>query len=361
MAERYVPSPEEIARAEGMLTDEQREMSAVRERYFLQEIDHWFDTHLDADLERRQPTPEEAEGMERKLDALADAMHGSPARWLLDGALNISLYRGAWLGVHKDVDISVYAEDLAAFEAHLAGKGYGLFLSRETAEGKKMLERTDAVGIAEGAGHPLVARIDGQGRRVPGDLSFIDLHLLRRNEAGEETFWRGALPKEWLLPRPFPRPDGAMVNASHPARTAFYKLHQGRRYDRTDLRALAASGQLSPGDLDDIERMVMTGDAGVEAFFRETAAALHPRLREGMTAAEVRNAFLADPVLAQGVERDPARALQAQAFCADVARDFPSDPEALAGRFSRAFGLQEVSMRLQDGIRELRAALPSQG
>ncbi len=100
--EKYIPSQEEITRAEEMMTPKQREASEIREKFMFQERDPFDDflEHIDQNAERREPTSEEKTRMDNNLIKLGQIFSDSNLNWQLDGALNISLMKGEYIGIH---------------------------------------------------------------------------------------------------------------------------------------------------------------------------------------------------------------------------------------------------------------------
>ena len=107
--EKYTPSQEEINLAEEMMTPEQKEASEIRERFQFQEHDPFsnFLEQIDKNDERREPSPDEKIKMDNRLKELGRIFSNSSIMWQLDGAMNISLMAGKYIGIHKDTDISV--------------------------------------------------------------------------------------------------------------------------------------------------------------------------------------------------------------------------------------------------------------
>lgn len=251
------------------MTPEQRRMSEERAEFHLQELPPWDDfevNSVDENYERRQPTPEQREQMIRTLEELGDLMAGTDARWQLDGAMNISLYGGDFIGVHKDTDISVEPEDLPSLEGHLLRRGFALFESqtRDDVNGPRRLKRVSADQVRRSGGENVaVNRVDERGKIIPGgDLNSIDLHLIRRDAEGRGVGNKGTpLPERWMFPSQRGMSGGPEISTSHPARTLYYKLYQGRNYDFTDLDRLAETGVLTEQDIDEVEQ-VLGGRAG---------------------------------------------------------------------------------------------------
>ncbi|HLD20708.1 MAG TPA: hypothetical protein VJB64_01280 [Patescibacteria group bacterium] len=248
---------------------EQQEPDKEQEPVRFQERDPFDDflAHIDQGGVRREPTPEERERMDRSLVALGNLFEGAQVRWQLDGAINISLLSGDYIGIHKDIDLSIDADDLESVEKLLEPRGYALFLSSlkdpTQPRGKKMMERVSAARFREAAEkdeathHPMIARIDARGMiQEGGDLNFIDTHIVRRDEEHRPIGWGGiSLPKEWYEPQSVDV-KGTRVQISHPAKVAYFKLHGDRVYDQMDLRPLAKSGRLSRADMMTIRELV---------------------------------------------------------------------------------------------------------
>ena len=116
---KYQPTPEDLARAEAMMSDEQRQLSEIRSKFWEQRRPAWesFADKIDENFERRRPSNSETVEMNERLHHLADLFRDSKVEWLLDGALNISLLKGDWIGFHKDVDVSVEKDQLEMLEA----------------------------------------------------------------------------------------------------------------------------------------------------------------------------------------------------------------------------------------------------
>jgi hypothetical protein len=260
--ERYIPSPEEIRKAEEIMTPEQKISSEIRNRFKFQERDPFDDfmEHIDQDAERRSPTPEEKKQMDANLVKLGEIFRDSEVNWHIDGALNISLLKGEYIGIHKDVDISIEQSELEKTDGQLERNGYGLFLSypkdSKEPKGKKIMERVSFQEFTDDqSGHLMIAAIDEQGKIKEGDsLNFIDVHLVKRNEKGNPTGWSGAeLPLKWFEAQPI-QFQGQEVHLSHPAKVAYFKIHSERNYDQTDLKALAETGSLSIEDINEIQQ-----------------------------------------------------------------------------------------------------------
>ncbi len=301
--EKYTPTPEEMQKAEEMMTPEQKKATEEREKFFIQEQEAWDDEGWVGKNEvRKIPDGKEQKRMDEDLKKLGSIFRGSNVRWQLDGASNISLMKGDYIGVHKDTDISVEPDDLEALDAHLSKKGYGLFLSYvenpDDEKSKKLMKRVGARGLREASGVKdyMIAAIDERGKILKNEqLNFIDTHLIQRNADEKPLGYSGAiLPEEWLEPQPMEF-NGETVNLSHPARVAYYKLHMTRKYDTADLMAMVETGKLSIADMDEIETVIKTE---VENYKKRGAMVLRPvweKINKNMSADDIFGLFSEDP------------------------------------------------------------------
>jgi hypothetical protein len=107
------------------MTHDQKKDSEIRAKNWEQEQAPWvpFDEdNIDENFERKPATPEQKEDMDRRLTELADAFEGSNLNWHMDGALNISLMNGKYIGNHKDVDLSIEKKNLPHLKLNCSKK-----------------------------------------------------------------------------------------------------------------------------------------------------------------------------------------------------------------------------------------------
>lgn len=246
---------------------------------------------------RRIPTSEDHKEMDTKLDLLSDLLSGTSVRWQLDGALNISLLKGDYIGVHKDVDLFVEPEDLEDLEKHLYTQGYAFFLTvgHEDPNKKGMVWAT-AGEIRESEKDRSLVAIDKNGNiRFDHPLNFIDIHLVKRNAEGKPLGYEQAeLPESWYTPKPFTY-QGKKFFLSHPAKVAYFKLHYGRPYDLVDLQELAATGTLTLEDIDTIEEILCKEEEAVKRRIEFVVRRVSPQIKKGMTGETLYQIFSADP------------------------------------------------------------------
>lgn len=262
----YTPEQEEIDKEEEMTAKKHHKIPEHWAQLRVQEQPPWedFGEKIDDNFERRRPSSEAVQKINKSLEELSMVFEGSDVNWHLDGALNISLMNGAgenpdnYIGEHKDVDISVEKSDLEALEAQLLKAGYGLFLSRtDDKANNKVLRRVGHRYFTESASeHLLIAAIDENGKiRNDKTLNFIDIHIIQRDKDGRPLGILGTpIPEKWAQPQLLEF-HGKHINISHPGKVLYYKLHQGRNYDITDVQKLIETGKISNEDIDDIEKI----------------------------------------------------------------------------------------------------------
>ncbi len=300
--EGYQPTGEDIQKAEGFLdaAPALKAQSKERAKYHFQESAVLFHDFMDSNdlykdtTERRQPSVQEKERIDRYLTDLGNLLKGSGVRWNIDGALNISLMRGQYIGVHRDIDISVEEEDLEKLDEALGRKGYGIFLSenlQDDPEGKRKLERVGAMAVRnEQNRHLVIAKINEQGAITPGEqLNYLDVHLIRRGKDGGTLAGEGATMSEsWDQAQPVEF-NGTELRLSHPAKVAYYKLRQGRdgqqrqgrAYDTNDLKLLVESGSLTFEHVNDIELLLQKEQAARNELIKNGISALKPEMDAG--------------------------------------------------------------------------------
>lgn len=303
--EKYIPSPEEV------ITPEQKATLKTRERFKFQERPQFLDesvTEQDKGDVRRTPTPEERETIDKNIKKLGKIFESSDVRWQLDGALNISLMKGDYIGVHKDVDLGIESDDLEKLDDQLGRNGYGLFLSTEhpTDPTKRQMERVDAQQFREAPeAHLMIAAIDEQGKIKENEtLNYVDVHLVKRDEQGNPLgHGEIKLPSKWYESQP-KNYQGAEINLSHPTKVAYFKIHGIRPFDATDLRTLAEIGNLTIEDVDDVgqvlEQEFLQRRQAAETILNRVTANITPET----TADRIYDAFTNEPMIAERLQRD---------------------------------------------------------
>lgn len=296
--ENYTPSQDEINEAQNAMTDTQRKDSETRAKNWEQEQLPWEpfdDKHIDENFERKPITSEQENELNHRLEELGEVFKNSNLNWHLDGALNISLMNGGkYIGYHKDVDVSVEKEELAKLEAHLLKNGYGLFLSRtEGKEKNKVMRRVGYENFHDSeTEHMMIAAIDEKGKiRRDKFLNFVDVHIAERNAERQLLGKVGiVLPEKWAKPYPIEL-QGQQINLSHPGKVLYFKLHQGRDYDPTDIKRFIETGKLTIDDFNEVEKIIenefIEKKIKGKQIFDEVASKIKPQ----MSADEILNIF----------------------------------------------------------------------
>lgn len=369
--ERYQPTPEETAKAEAAMTPEQKAASEERAAFKYQERAPFSDEigkSFIETAERRQPTDEERRNMDQDMADLSQMTVGSDTRWSIDGARNISLMRGDYIGVHKDVDISIEAEDLSKLDASLAKDGYGLFISypKDAANphGQKIIERMGASGLArhEG-GDAVIMAIESNGKlRETKGLNAIDVHVVKRDAEGHPVGPEGnnTLPDKWYEPQPTSY-QGHELNISHPAKVAYFKLRQDRPYDLMDLKPLVESGKLTDEDIQDVEEAVENDFASRRQKGERIVSEMAARLKPEMGMEDIRKAIAENPYMTKKLAgtTDPAERRKMEAAIRSIAKSLADPRERSVEKFRdtlfSTFGVAEAEAKMRDKVRQLRA------
>ncbi|MBD3299734.1 MAG: hypothetical protein GF347_00070 [Candidatus Moranbacteria bacterium] len=296
MFEKYKPTEADFRKAEDMMTSEQKRASEIRERYWEQKQPNWgnFEKEFVENSKRKPAGKNEIEIMDRNIEALGDALEGFEGRWVLDGSLNISLMKEEYIGLHKDMDISVEEADLKALEEHLDKKGYGLFFSE--IDGKDRIARRVGhrkfADLAKENIHGVILAIDKDGKIDESrDWFVIDVHVLAKNDKGNPIGFHGAkFSEEWMqttLRRG--------INVSHPARVLYYKMYEERSYDVSDVKELMELGRISSDDLDEVERVLREDNENLLERVRRIVSEVFNDLSDSTNQEEIYRVFNKHP------------------------------------------------------------------
>ncbi len=338
---------------------EQASLESVREQFRHQERPAFFDeTVLDQDKgdERRAPTDAEREQMNRDMKKLGNIFEGSDVRWQLDGALNISLMKGEYIGVHKDVDLTIDPDDLENLEQQLFSKGYGLFLSSEHEDPKKRkMEWVASDEFKEAPEeHLMIAAVDEQGKIREGEsLNFLDVHLIKRDEQGKPLGFGGVpLPEKWYEPQPTTFQEEE-INLSHPAKVAYFKLHGKRGFDQTDLRVLAETSKLTMDDVSEIENVLE------QEFEKRKAAAsaiierVAPNIAEESKLEEIFKELIQDQDVAGRVKKEEDKG-RVKKLAELIAKQNDKSPENIKSVVMDAAGIKAGISEQREKLETLR-------
>ena len=193
--------------------------------------------------EYKEPTPEQKERFKKRIERVSEIFENADFQWYLDGATNISLYRDKQIRDHKDLDISVFREDLEKLDELLERQGFGIFVNYEK-DGKQLMRKVTPKELATLKKPYLsICKIGPEGKiqkETQDPFNFVDLHVHSKNAEGDVViFYNDAtLPKEFFEPVKKELPNGKKINLSQPAIVAYHKLHSNRPYDLTDLQKL---------------------------------------------------------------------------------------------------------------------------
>ena len=294
------------------------EQSRIREKYKIQfgKAFHHEDGLGNEDIERRPCTQKEKEKLNDSIEQLGDFFSGSDFLWQLDGALNISLYRGEYIGIHKDIDVSIDSREIEKIESFIAKKGYGFFLSSWNQEKKqRTFERVDSTKFIKNRNLQwMIIAIDENGkRRHDGSLSHIDTHIIRWNEDGEPLgHYETTIPKEWLTPEVITF-HGRKINCSNPALAAYHKLFFTRAYDDNDLKLLAQSGKLTLEDIDLVEQTFNKHAEDIQKIIKVYVGRVLPKIETAKDKQEIFDVLMNDELISSQKENE-----ETKKFCRDL-------------------------------------------
>ena len=357
--EKFTFSQQEQPQKNPKPETERADLESVREQFRHQERPAFFDeTVLDQDKgdERREPTDAEREQMNKDMNKLGDIFEGSDVRWQLDGALNISLMKGEYIGVHKDVDLTIDPDDLEKLEKQLFSKGYGLFLSSEHEDPKKRkMQWASADEFREAPEeHLMIAAVDEQGKIREGEsLNFLDVHLVKRDVQSNPLGFGGVpLPEKWYEPQPTTFQE-AEINLSHPAKVAYFKLHGKRGFDQTDLRALAETGKLTMDDVSEIDNVLEQEfekrKAAVSAIIERVA----PNITEESKPEEIFEALMQDQDVAGRINKEEDKE-RVRKLAELIAKQDDKSPENIKGVVMDAAGVEAEIFEQRGKLQTLR-------
>jgi hypothetical protein len=210
-------------------------------------------------ISEQKPTPEREKVILEKLDEFAGIFEDAGIHYVLDGALNISLYGKKFFREHRDFDFSVFAQDMPKLAQTMEANGYALFkFTKETDDKLKdgillhELIRPNEIDIS------IISRNRTFFLKVKDDLEIdadnyesYDIHALDQNENGDVVRLNGTvIPKEYYLNNPkYETKSGKQMQLSHPVILTYYKLLEGRKHDLNDLEYALEKGFVSKDDL----------------------------------------------------------------------------------------------------------------
>ncbi len=305
--------------------------------------------------ERREPTDAEIEQMNNDMKKLGGVFEGLDVHWQLDGAPNISLIKGEYIGIHKDVDLTIDPDDLEKLEQQLFSKGYGLFLSSEHEDPKKQkMEWVTAGEFREASEeHLMITAVDEQGKIREGEsLNFLDVNLVKRDEQGKPLGFGGVLlPEKWYEPQPTTF-QGVEINLSHPAKVAYFKLHGKRGFDQTDLRTLAETGKLTMDDVSEIENILEREFEGKKTAVSAIIERVAPSITEESNPEEIFEALMQNQDVAGRVKKEDKERMQKLAEL--IAKQDKKSPESIKRVVMNAAGIETRISEQREKLQTLR-------
>ncbi len=169
----------------------------------------------------KEPTVEQKQRFEKGIETMSEVFENADFQWYIDGGANITLYSGQQKREHKDLDVSIFKEDLDKLKELLKNKGFEIV-------------KTD---------HFLIRKIGNQDAQ--NIFNDVDLHIHDRDEDGNLIInYTGAkFPKEYIEPTKHKLSNGKEINLSHPALIVYHKLYayewdNDRMYDISDLEQI---------------------------------------------------------------------------------------------------------------------------
>jgi len=193
--------------------------------------------------EYKETTPEQKERFKKRIERVSEIFENVDFQWYLDGATNISLYGDNQIRDHKDLDISIFQEDLKKLNELLARQGFGIFANYDE-NGKRLMRKVTTEELITLEKPDLsICKINPDGkiqRETEDPFNLVDLHVHSKNTEGDTVIFynHAILPKEFFEPVKKELPNGKEINLSQPAVVAYHKLYSNRPYDLTDLQKL---------------------------------------------------------------------------------------------------------------------------
>lgn len=222
--------------------------------------------------EYKEPSLEQKEKFNIRNERMAEIFENADFNWYLDGAVNISLYQDTQIRDHKDLDMSIFKEDLEKLEKLLSNQGFAIFLNYKE-DNKQLMRRVTTKEISTLSKPDLsickIYQNEKIQRGTPEPFNFVDLHVHDKDKKGDTiiNYTGTTIPKKYFEPIKKELPDGKMINLSHPMVVAYHKLHSNRPYDLIDLQKLKPS--LEEKDLAILREIMKNEIHGIENNIKE--------------------------------------------------------------------------------------------
>ena len=205
---------------------------------------------------REKPSEERIGEIKNELEEAADLFQSADVPYIVDGALNISLYKGNFFREHRDIDFGVFSKDIPKLAHALERKGYALFRFPKDVDEKlkeKMvlpheLIRPDEIDISKiSREHIFFLRVKDNFEIDTDNYTCFDIHALDQNENGDIVRLNGTvIPKEYYENTPeYTTDSGKKLRLCHPTILAYHKLLEGREHDLADVEYMMKENMLS--------------------------------------------------------------------------------------------------------------------
>lgn len=196
--------------------------------------------------EYKEPTLEQKDKFNKRNERMSEIFEKADFEWYLDGAVNISLYGDNQIRDHKDLDMSIYKEDLEKFEKLLSEQGFAIFINYKE-DDKDLIKKVTIKELSTLDKPDLsICKIKSNEkieRKSNEPFNYVDLHVHSKDVEGNIVinYTGTTIPKEYFEPIKKELSNGKIINLSQPLVVAYHKLHSNREYDLIDLQKLKPS------------------------------------------------------------------------------------------------------------------------
>ena len=216
---------------------------------------------------REKPSEERIGEIKNELEEAADLFQSADVPYIIDGALNISLYKGKFFREHRDIDFGVFSKDIPKLARALEQRGYALFRFPEDVDErlkvKKALPheliRPDEVDVSTiSREHIFFLRVKDDFEIDTENYTCFDIHALDQNVDGDIVRLSGTvIPKEYYMNTlEYTTDSGKKLRLCHPAILVYHKLLEGREHDLADIKYMIKENMLSKENFAEIEGLL---------------------------------------------------------------------------------------------------------
>jgi hypothetical protein len=218
-------------------------------------------------VEQKKPSEARIKEIKNNLEEIANIFQDAQVHYVIDGALNISLYGNEFFREHRDIDLGVFSADLPKLATTLEKKGYAIFKfpknvnERLERDGMLVHEliRPDDIDVAKISRDRLMfLRVNDNLEIDIGNYEVFDIHALDQNENGDIVRLNGTvIPQEYYLNAPKYKTDSEKyLPLCHPIVLAYQKLLEGRDHDLADIEYMLEKGMLTKEDFSKIDDLL---------------------------------------------------------------------------------------------------------